>query len=92
MCMIKICISVTSHALDTPLSQAVTPSRTPLPLERDVLYGRPHRMDRPITKTLMKVMFITSVKSGMSFQFFRGGRTQTFPNAKKFNFSEQISE
>ena len=25
----------------TPLSQTVTPSRTPSPLERDVLYGRP---------------------------------------------------
>jgi len=37
----KKCISVTSHALDTPLplSQTVTPCRTPL--ERDVLYGRP---------------------------------------------------
>jgi len=33
-------ISVTSHALyPLPLSQTVTPSRTP-PLERDVLYGR----------------------------------------------------
>src|SRR6218665_3154342 len=42
ICMIKICISVTSHALDPPpLSQTVTPSRTPSPLERDVLYGRP---------------------------------------------------
>ena len=30
--MIKICISVTSHALDPlPLSQTVTPSRTPSP-------------------------------------------------------------
>src|SRR6218665_3503963 len=30
--MIKICISVTSHALDhLPLSQTVTPSRTPCP-------------------------------------------------------------
>ena len=37
--MIKICISVTSHALDPPLSQTVTPSRTPV--ERDALYGRP---------------------------------------------------
>src|SRR6218665_2782164 len=26
-----------------PLSQTVTPSRTPSPLERDVLYGRPLR-------------------------------------------------
>ena len=25
----------------TPLLQTVTPSRTPSPLERDVLYGRP---------------------------------------------------
>src|SRR6218665_2294929 len=34
--------SVTSHALyPIPLSQIVTPSRTPSPLERDVLYGRP---------------------------------------------------
>jgi len=40
--MIKICISVTSHALD-PLP-SVTNCHTfsdPLPLERDVLYGRP---------------------------------------------------
>src|SRR6218665_3875320 len=35
-------ISVTSRALyPLPLSQTVTPSRTPSPLERDVLYGRP---------------------------------------------------
>ena len=44
MCTIKICISVTSHALD-PIpprhKQTVTPSRTLSPLERDVLYGRP---------------------------------------------------
>src|SRR6218665_1122188 len=34
--------NVTSHALGPlPLSQTVTPSRTPSPLERDVLYGRP---------------------------------------------------
>ena len=33
---------MTSHALDPlPLSQTVTPSRTPFPLERDVLYGQP---------------------------------------------------
>src|SRR6218665_1307188 len=33
--------SVMSHALGPlpPLSQTVTPSRTPSPLERDVLYG-----------------------------------------------------
>src|SRR6218665_1064121 len=38
----QICISVTSHALNPlPLSQTVTPSRTPSTLERDVLYGRP---------------------------------------------------
>jgi len=38
----KFFISVTSHALDPlPLSQTVTLSRTPSPLERDVLYGRP---------------------------------------------------
>src|SRR6218665_2927899 len=40
--MIKICITVTSHALD-PLP-SVTNCHTfsdPLPLERDVLYGRP---------------------------------------------------
>src|SRR6218665_3030112 len=29
-------------SLPLPLSQTVTPSRTPSPLERDVLYGRPH--------------------------------------------------
>src|SRR6218665_1334589 len=45
--MIKKCISVTSHALyPLPLSQTVTFS-DPLPLERDVLYGRPLRSDGP---------------------------------------------
>src|SRR6218665_1296484 len=42
ICIIKICISVTSHALD-PLP-SVTNCHTfsdPLPLERDVLYERP---------------------------------------------------
>ena len=42
--MYEIFLSVTSHALGPPpLSQTVTPSRTPSPLERDVglLYGRP---------------------------------------------------
>ena len=40
--MIKMCISVTSHALD-PLSLCHKLSHLlePLPLERDVLYGRP---------------------------------------------------
>src|SRR6218665_1232284 len=38
----KNSISVTSHAFyPLPLPQTVTPSRTPSPLERDVLYGRP---------------------------------------------------
>src|SRR6218665_1346215 len=32
----------------TPLSQTVTPSRTPSPLERDVLYGRPKRGNRAV--------------------------------------------
>src|SRR6218665_78242 len=32
---------VTCSLLPLPLSQTVTPSRTPSPLERDVLYGRP---------------------------------------------------
>src|SRR6218665_2955883 len=33
---------MTSHALGPPPpSQTVTPSRTPFPLKRDVLYGRP---------------------------------------------------
>src|SRR6218665_27517 len=40
--MIKICVSVTSHALDPPLH--VTNWHTfSAPLERDVLYGRPLR-------------------------------------------------
>jgi len=37
-----------------PLSQTVTPSRTPSPLERDVLYGRPHT-DRPTRITVYKL-------------------------------------
>src|SRR6218665_571926 len=39
--MIKICISVTSHALDPPVTNYHT-FLDPLPLESDVLYGRPH--------------------------------------------------
>jgi len=51
-----MCISVTSHALDPlPLSQTVTPSRTPL--ERDVLYGRP--LDH---RRLIKTNWIERVK------------------------------
>src|SRR6218665_844222 len=59
--MIKMCISVTSQALDPlPLSQTVTPSRIPFPLEHDVLYGRPlslmhvgHRhLDRSVLDTV----------------------------------------
>ena len=40
--MIKICISVTSHALDPlpPVTNCHTFS-DPVPLKRDVLYGRP---------------------------------------------------
>src|SRR6218665_2289388 len=44
--MIKICMSLTSHALDPP--PPVTNCHTfldPLPLERDVLYGRPITKD-----------------------------------------------
>src|SRR6218665_1566496 len=40
----KICISVTSHALD-PLSHKLSHLLGPLPLERDVLYGRPLMSD-----------------------------------------------
>src|SRR6218665_191109 len=38
--MIKKFISMTSHALDPPVTNCHTFS-DPLPLERDVLYGRP---------------------------------------------------
>src|SRR6218665_3911831 len=41
--MIKICISVTSHALDPlPLSQTVTPSRTPSPSSVTYFMDGPH--------------------------------------------------
>jgi len=36
--------------LFTPLSQTVTPSLTPSPLERDVLYGRPQWVMKKIMK------------------------------------------
>ena len=40
--MIKICISVTSHALDPLPCHKLSHLLGPLPLlERDVLYGRP---------------------------------------------------
>ena len=42
--------SVTSHDLyPLPLSQTVTLSQTPSPLERDILYGRP-LIDRSMTQ------------------------------------------
>src|SRR6218665_1050757 len=43
ICMIKMCISVTSHALDPPppVTNCHTFSDPLPPLERDVLYGRP---------------------------------------------------
>ena len=40
--------SVTSHNL-YPLSQTVTLSQTPSPLERDILYGRPQSSDHYAT-------------------------------------------
>src|SRR6218665_3706320 len=45
-------ISVTSDALDPPppLSQTVTLSQTPSPLERDVLYGRPLAQRAPLSR------------------------------------------
>src|SRR6218665_2791002 len=43
--MIKLFISVTSHALDPPsLCHKLSHLLGPLPLERDVLYGRPHNV------------------------------------------------
>src|SRR6218665_3261128 len=51
LCMIKIFISVTSHALDpSPLSQTVTPSRTPSP--SSVTYF----MDGPSCAALLNVI------------------------------------
>src|SRR6218665_2544478 len=38
----KKCISVTSHALDPSLCHKLSRLLGPPPLERDVLYGRPH--------------------------------------------------
>src|SRR6218665_4012362 len=84
--MIKICISVTSHMLLTPVTNCHTFS-DPLSLERDVLYGRSHRMDKPITKTLMKVMFITSVKSGIRhFSFSEEEEPKLFPTQRNSIF------
>ena len=53
-------MSVTSHALDPlPLSQTVTPSRTPCPLERDVLYGRPLYCLCAVDFILMQWLFLS---------------------------------
>src|SRR6218665_1942997 len=41
VCMIKKIISVTSHALSPLPCHKLSPLPGPLPLERDVLYGRP---------------------------------------------------
>ena len=41
-----------------PLSQTVTPSRTPSPLERDVLYGRPLTHIKLKNKSLRNVGYV----------------------------------
>ena len=52
MCDKKIYKSDVTCSGPLPLSQTVTPSRTPSPLERDVLYGRPLcGLARGISKT-----------------------------------------
>jgi len=63
--MIKNCISVRSHALDPlPLSQTVLMlhcitqalSRTPSPIERDVLYGGPFQVQVGLPTTVNELM------------------------------------
>jgi len=61
----KKIISVTKQALDHPLSQTVTPSRTPYPLERDVLYGR------PLTRNTIKFF----IALGVMEEFLQEGPT-----------------
>src|SRR6218665_1513345 len=70
--MIKICISVTSHALDpSPLSQTVTSSRTPSP-ERAVLYGRPLILIvSPVAETWRRVWGHGKFFGGPRFLNFR---------------------
>ena len=61
--MIKICISVTSHALDPPLPP-VTNCHTfsdPLPLERDVLYGQPLSLYEP--EPVSEISTVSSMQS-----------------------------
>ena len=47
--------SVMSHALGPPLSQTVTPSRTPYPLKRDTLYGRPLKVRQMKLSTFLQL-------------------------------------
>jgi len=59
----KILLKCDSQALGPlSLSQTVTPTQTPCPLERDVLHGRPHRCNhRPIQFTWYPVSIIDQV-------------------------------
>src|SRR6218665_3172840 len=66
ICMIKICISVTSHALyPLPLSQTVTPSQTPSP--SSVTYF----MDGPYTRLYLHATKSTSVLYDSAYWFSR---------------------
>src|SRR6218665_3626093 len=79
--MIKICISVMSHALDPlPLSQTVTPSRTPYPcssvtyfmdgpipeLARDT--GTPSNLDLNPEVTIIENIFISNEMGAHNYQ------------------------
>ena len=67
-----------------PLSQTVTPSRTPSALERDVLYERPkeflHQYGFYIVNELMhqSILYLKNIPASISttlFEFFRAGKS-----------------
>src|SRR6218665_2143115 len=54
----------------SPLSQTVTPSRTPSPLERDVLHGRPRRQSLArVENCTYSVMQLRVIRPRRSYRF-----------------------
>src|SRR6218665_1505922 len=64
-----------------PLSQTVTPSRTPSPLERDVLYGRPHIITMTIN-TAHASIYATAWTGSFAFYYWNKA-VQEFPSSQE---------
>ena len=54
----------------TPLSQTVTLSQTPSPLERDILYGRPPNVNRHNKSSQVHNLTTSQLHQNPSFEIF----------------------